>query len=105
MQLRRIILRGFVIEGGVEAQFIAKPCHFLIVSGDADHAAPLDLGNLAGDGANCAGRSRDNDGFSRARLADIQQTEIRREPGDAEDAERGRDRRERRIELAHAFGI
>ena len=65
---RRAVL---VVDRGVEPEFARQPAAFLLAAGDADDAAALDLGDLADDRADRAGRRRDHDGFARLRLADI----------------------------------
>ena len=84
---------GLVIDGGIEAQVLDDVVAFLGSAGDADGAAALDLGDLAGDGADGAGGARKDDGLARLGLTDIQQAEVGRQSGHAEgtqvDGQRG----------------
>ena len=86
---RRTVL---VIDRGIEAEFAGQPVALVLAAGDADDMAALDLGDLADDRSDRAGRGRDHDGLAGLRLADIEQPEIGGEAGDAVDAEQMRHR-------------
>src|SRR6185437_15001787 len=93
----------FVVDAGVEPEILHDVSAFLIRTRDAHHAAAFQLGDLADDGADRACRRRDHHGFTGFRFADIEQSEIGREPGHAEHAHRG-GRRHARRQLHAAIG-
>ena len=68
---------------------------FLRSAGDADDAAALDLGDLAGDRPDGAGGTGEHDRLAGLRLADIEQAEISGQPGHAQRAQVDRQRRKR----------
>src|SRR5215207_2537281 len=59
-------------------------------AGDPDRAAPHQLCDLPDDLADRAGRTRDDDRIPRLRPPDVQEAEVRRHPGHADDVERER---------------
>ena len=63
--------------------------HFSGAAGDPDDARAVDLGELAGDRADRAGRGRDDDRLARLRLADVADPDPRGEPGHPERAQVG----------------
>ena len=80
-------VRMFVVDGGVEAEFVFNPPAFFIGTGDADNTAAVDLADLAGDTASCAGCARNDEGFAGLRFADVEEAEIGSEAVVAEGAE------------------
>ena len=78
---------GLVVDGGVEAQIVDDVLALLGSAGDADRVAPLDLGDLTGDHADGTGRPGDDHGFAGFRLTDVEQAEIGRHSGRAEDTQ------------------
>src|SRR5262249_41573225 len=54
-----VIAGGPIVHAAIEAEFVSYVIHLLAATGDTDHAAPLDLGNLADKRADGAGRTRD----------------------------------------------
>ena len=75
---------GFVIDNGIETGFFHEPLAFLFASGNADHAAAFQLGNLADDRTGGTGRTRNKNGVARLRHADIHQAEISRHAGNTQ---------------------
>ena len=94
-----------VIDAGIEAELLLDVVAFVLAAGDADRARTLDLRDLADRRADRAGRRRDHDGLAGLRLADVEQPGIGGHAGHAEHADRGRDRRELRIDLAQALAV
>ena len=80
---------GLVVDGGVEAELLGQQRALLGAAGDPDDARAVDLGELAGDRADRAGRGRDDDRLARLRLADVADPDPRGEPGHAERAQVG----------------
>ena len=77
------ILR-FVVNSGVEAEVLCEIAAFLRASGDANHVAALDPGDLTYHHADRARSAGDDYGLSCLRLAYIQQSEIGGHAGHAE---------------------
>ncbi|MCY1298223.1 hypothetical protein D9M70_476970 [compost metagenome] len=93
-------IRSAVIDRRIEAEHVANESALVRTTRNADRARALDAGDLAdgrADGAACGGH---DDRLARLRLADRQQSCIGGEAGHAQNAERGRQRCRRRIELA-----
>src|SRR5690606_33333329 len=76
-----------VVGGAVEAQFIGEPGAFLRGAGDSYHPAAVDACDLPGNAAGGAGGSADDDGFTGLRVAQIEQPEVCRHAGAAENAQ------------------
>ena len=85
---RRSELGVLVVDGDVEAELVDEHPAFVVGAGDADDAAPMDLGDLADDVPDRPRRRRDDDGLARLRLADLEQSEVRGQPVGAEHPER-----------------
>ncbi len=77
----------FVVERGVEAEFVDQPGAFVRAAGDADHPATGDLAQLTDHRPRSAGRTRDQHGIADERLADLEQAEQGRHARGAEHAE------------------
>ena len=93
-----------VIEAGIEAELIDDVITFRLPPGDADHAAPVQPGNLADDSTDRATGGRHHHGFAGLRLADVEQPHIGREARHAEDAQRQR-RPGEIAQLVHAGAV
>ena len=96
---------GLVVDRCVETELIDDPAALLRSAGDPDHAAAFDSRDLAGDAADAARRGRDDDRLAIARTADVEHPEVGGEPRDAERAEVGGQRGERRVEFRHAGSV
>ena len=70
-----------------------------------DGATPFDLRDLSNHHADRAGCTGDDDRLAGLRLADVEQTEVRRHPRHAERAEIHRQRRETRIDFRQPFAV
>jgi len=75
---------GLVVDAGVEAEFAHDPLALGRAAGDADHAAALDLRELACELSHGDGRARDDHRLTRLGLADLEQPEVGRQPGAAQ---------------------
>src|SRR4029077_17472877 len=71
----------------VEAEFVYEPLALVGAARGADDAAAHQLGDLAGNRAGGASRTRNQNRFTRARFSHFEQTEIGGETGDAEYAQ------------------
>ena len=80
---------GPVVDGGVESQVVDDVLALGVAAANADHAAPLNFGNLPGGAANGSRGAGDHDGLSRARLPHVQDAVVGRQPGHAQHAQRG----------------
>ena len=89
-----------MVDAGIEAELACDEAALLRPAGDPDRAASLDLGDLPDHRADRARGGRHHDGLAGLGLADLEQSHIGSHARHAENAERGRDRRRRRIELA-----
>src|SRR5262249_58206427 len=94
-----------MIDARIEAQFAGDEAALLSAAGDPDRMASFDLGDLPDHRPDGAGGSRNNDSLPRLRLTHFEKTDIGGHPRHAEDAERRRDRRHRRIELAQSRAV
>src|SRR5271167_1032052 len=83
-----------VIDASVVAEFLGAVFHLRLGPGRADGTAAFELGDLAHNAADGTRGRRDDDRFTRLRLAEVEECEICGETGHAEDAECGRDRGE-----------
>src|SRR6185436_5558004 len=90
-----------VVDPHVVAVELGQVADLLRRAGKADDGTTArDLRQLSDDLTDGARRSRDDHGVSGLRLADVEEAEVRGEPGRAEDVQRGLRRREARVELA-----
>lgn len=64
-----------VVDGRVKTEFAREPRALLGAARRSDDATAGDFCQLAGDRANCTRGARDENGFARARTADIEQAE------------------------------
>ena len=87
---------GLVVDGRVEPEFVHQPTPLLGPARDADHPAPLDLGDLADDRAHRSSRRRHHDGFAGLGAATLEQAEVGGEARHAKDAEQMGHRLQRR---------
>src|SRR4051794_10358822 len=81
-----------VIDRGVKAEFGGEPIAFFLAAGDADDATALYLRDLTNQRADRSGGGRDDDSLAGLGFADVEQSEIGGEPGDAIDAQKMRHR-------------
>jgi len=95
-------IRGLVVDRRVEAQLVGQPRALLGSARDADHTAALELRDLARGRTDRARRARDDDGVALARLAHVQQPEVRRHAGHAQRAEPALGRRDVEVDGAQA---
>ena len=93
-----------VVDAGVEAVGADHVLALVLGAGHADHAAALELGDLADHLADGAGGGGYHHGFALLRLADFIQAHVGGEAGHAEHAHGGADRRLGRVQLAHRLG-
>src|SRR5712691_6999138 len=98
---------ALVVDGGVEMRLVDQPSAFSRPARGADDAAPLDLGDLAGDRARGAGSARHHDGLTGPDLADLDHPEIRCQAVDPEQAQRkvGRRAGSDLLHPAEAFAV
>jgi len=96
---------GLVVDRAVEPELLDDPAALPCAAGDPDRTRALDPGDLAGDAANRPGSARDHHRFPVTRAADFQQPEVCRQAGQAERAEIGRQRRERRVNRDHPMAV
>ena len=89
---------GPVVDRGVHPGLVAEPGAFLVRAGGADHAAALQLGDLADDRADRARGRRDEHRLALLRPADVEQADIGRLARHAEHADIGLERRDVRID-------
>ena len=87
LQFAEIVVGRFVIESGVEAEFVGEVGDLFIRAGNADDAATFQFRDLSHRGADRSSGAGDNDGFARLGVADIEQAEIGGQSGHAEDAQ------------------
>ena len=74
-KLRADVLR-LIVDYAVKSEFVLQPVAFGFAASGADYSAALDLGNLPGNGARSAGRSRNNKSLSSFGLTDIEHAEV-----------------------------
>ena len=98
-QLRSVVAHVFVVESGIEAEFVEDIRHLLICPRRADNAAAFNLRNLADDRTDCACRARNEHRLAILQFADFQQTEVGSQPRHTENADTRGDRRETRVDL------
>jgi Proline racemase len=98
----REVGRGAVVDAGVVAEFPA-PGELGLAARDRDRARALELGDLARDLADRAGRGRDHHGLAGLRPADLEEREIGGQTRQAEVAQRAVDRPLAGIDLARAL--
>ena len=97
--VRALALQGsadvllLVVDTGVEAEILHQMAALLVGTRDADHPATFQLGDLADDRADRAGRRRYDDRLSGLRFSQIEQAEIGGRAGHAEHAHIGGQRR------------
>ena len=84
---------GAIVDRRVKVQLVDQIHAFFVAAADANHAAALELGDLAGGAAHGPGGGRDHRGIARARLRHLEHAVVGREPRHSEYAERGRKRR------------
>ena len=77
-----------VVDGDVVAVELLQVAHLLLAAGDSDRAATGELRELADDLADGTGGAGDDDRVARDRFADVEQAEVRREPGRADRVQR-----------------
>ena len=94
-----------VVEAGVEAEFLLDEAALRLAPGDADDAAPLDLGDLPDHRADRPGRRRHDERLSGLRLADVEQAGVGGQARHPEHAQRVGDGAERGVDLLHALAI
>src|SRR5207249_8430818 len=87
------------VECGIDPGFFPQPAHLLVRAGTSDDAAALDLRDLADDGADGTGGSRDEDGFVFLGAADVEKADVGGHPRHAESSQKGLEWREVRIDL------
>src|SRR5208282_1708288 len=104
-ELGDVILGRFVIERGVEAEFVYEPRDFVVASGDSHGAAAFDFCDLADERADRACGPGNDNGLTGLGLADIEKAEIGRHARHAEDAERGRRWSEARVKLLQTLAV
>jgi hypothetical protein len=88
-----------VVEDGVEAE-LREPRRLRGGARAADHAGAAAAGQLTGETPDGAGGARDEDRVALFHLADVGDADVGGQPRHAEDAQRGRQRRRRGIDLA-----
>ena len=88
-----------VIEAGVEAELAGDEVALRLGTGDAHHPTAPDPGDLADHRADRPGGRGHHQGLAGLGPADLAQPDVRGLAGHAEDALRGRDRRQTRIDL------
>src|SRR5699024_5210397 len=84
---------GLIVDHGIKPEFFFEETDFFRGSGDADHTAPFQYGDLSHAPTNGTGRSRRDHRLPLLRLTYLQQTEISRQathPQAPESRSRGR---------------
>ena len=88
-----------VVDAGIEAELLHGEVALRSATGNADHTAAFQLGNLPHGGTHWArGRSHDH-GFAGFGLAQIEQANIGRQAGHAEHAQRPGSRGQLRVQF------
>ena len=76
-----------IVNSVIKARLFGEPGTLLGATRNADHTAAFDLGNLPGNGARGTCRTRDQYGLAWLGIAQIKQTKVRCEPGNAQHRE------------------
>ena len=102
---RAHVTLGLVVEAGVVARLGHRPLALLLVAGAAHDMRARQLGELAGDLADRAGRGGDEHRLAGLGLADVLDAVPGGEARHAQHAEIGRERDAGRIDLAQALAV
>ena len=92
-----------MIETRIEPELMLRVRAFFGAPGDADDATPANLRDLADERTDGAGRRSDDERLAGRGFPDLEQSRVRGQPRHAEDAERGRERRDRGIDLSQTL--
>lgn len=80
-------IRVLVVDGDVEAEVVSQPLALVVGAGNANDAGAANLGQLTGNAARSAGRTRDDDGLAGLGLTNMEHAKVGRQAGGAEDRE------------------
>jgi hypothetical protein len=96
---------GFVVDAGIKAQLLDHPLALGGTAGNADHAAALELGDLAHGLADGTGRTRHHDRFAGLGHAHVHQAEVAGHAGHAQHVEPLRQRAGAQVDLGQAVAF